>query len=171
MPGQGARRVRDRKTTVISPGRSARSRHTYGSPGITEELRSQGRSVGGNRVARLMRAHGIRAKTATTDSRHKLPVADNTLDRQSTVKQPDRVWAGDITCSRSRKGNCRDNACVESFFGTLEKELVHHRHSRTREEARQDMFEWIEVFYNLHRRHSTLGYRSPAEFEAIMKVA
>ena len=76
-----------------------------------------------------------------------------------------------ITCSRSRKGNCWDNACVESFFGTLEKELVHHRHSRTREEARQDIFEWIEVFYNRHRRHSKRGYRSPAEFEAIMKVA
>ena len=63
------------------------------------------------------------------------------------------------------------NACVESFFGTLKKELVHHRQYRTREEAKQDIFEWIEVFYNRQRRHSTLGYRSPAEFEAIMKVA
>lgn len=58
----------------------------------------------------------------------------------------------------------------ESFFHTLKVELVHHRHL-TRDEARQDIFEWIEVFYNRQRRHSTLGYRSPAEFEAMSKVA
>ncbi len=66
----------------------------------------------------------------------------------------------------SRRGNCWDNAVVESFFHTLKTELVHHRRYATREEARQDIFEWIEVFYNRVRRHSTLGYRSPAEFEA-----
>ena len=54
---------------------------------------------------------------------------------------------------------------VESFFHTLKTEHVHHQRYRTREEARQDIFEWIEVFYNRDRRHSTLGYRSPAEFE------
>ena len=71
----------------------------------------------------------------------------------------------------NRKGNCWDNSCVESFFGTLKKELVHHRRYRTREEAKQDIFEWIEVFYNRQRRHSTLGYRSPAEFETINNIA
>lgn len=77
----------------------------------------------------------------------------------------------DIVCSMSRKGNCWDNAVVESFFHTLKVELVHHRRYHTRDEARQDIFEWIEVFYNRQRRHSTLGFRSPAEFEAIDRVA
>jgi putative transposase len=70
-----------------------------------------------------------------------------------------------LTASMSRRANCWDNAVVESFFHTLKTELVHHRYYRTREDATQDVFEWIEVFYNRVRRHSTLGYRSPAEFE------
>jgi putative transposase len=73
--------------------------------------------------------------------------------------------------SMSRKGNCWDNACVESFFGTLKRELVYHRHYATREEATRDIFEYIEVFYNRQRRHSTLGYDSPAEYEARAAVA
>ena len=232
-----------------------RSRCTYGSPRITQELRAQGHRVGENRIAELMRKAAIRAKSArkwkaTTQSAHRLPVAENTLDRQFTVIQPNRVWAGDLTfvwtaegwlylavvidlysrtvigwamsdrlcadlatraltmalwrrkphrggllchsdrgvqyaardyqqllaehgiaCSMSRKANCWDNAVVESFFHTLKVELVHHRRYLTRDEARQDIFEWIEVFYNRERRHSTLGYRSPAEFEAMAKAA
>ena len=76
-----------------------------------------------------------------------------------------------ITASMSRKGNCWDNACVESFFGTLKRELVYHRHYATREDATRDIFEYIEVFYNRKRRHSTLGYDSPAEYEARTAVA
>jgi transposase InsO family protein len=76
-----------------------------------------------------------------------------------------------ITASMSRTGNCWDNACVESFFGTLKRELIYHRQYRTRDEATQDIFEYIEVFYNRLRRHSTLGYDSPAEFEARSAVA
>jgi len=76
-----------------------------------------------------------------------------------------------ITPSMSRTGNCWDNACVESFFGTLKRELVYHRHYATREDATQDIFEYIEVFYNRLRRHSTLGDDSPAEFEARTAVA
>ena len=71
-----------------------------------------------------------------------------------------------LTASMSRKGNCYDNAVMESFFGTLKTELTHHERFTTREEARQTLFEYIEVFYNRKRRHSTLGYRSPAEYEA-----
>jgi len=230
------------------------SRETYGSPSIWREFQKRGRRVGENRVARLVRADGICAKTvkkwkATTDSGHRLPVAANTLNRQFTVNEPNRVWAGDITyiwtaegwlylavvldlysrqvigwatgtrltvdlaenaltmalwrrkpkpgllhhsdrgsqyaahvyqrqladhgieCSMSRKGNCWDNACVESFFATLKKELVHHRRYLTREEAKREIFEYIKVFYNRMRRHSTLGYYSPAEFEAMAAVA
>ena len=71
-----------------------------------------------------------------------------------------------IECSMSRPGNCYDNAVVESFFGTLKSELVHRRRYRTRAEARADVFEWIECWYNRRRRHSSLGYLSPEQFEA-----
>jgi putative transposase len=231
-----------------------RSRRIYGSPRITHELRAGGHCIGENRIARLMRDGGIRAKgarkwRATTQSSHRLPVAENTLDRGFTVRAPNCVWAGDISyiwtaegwlylavvldlysravigwamgerlttdlatqaltmalwrrkpqgallhhsdrgvqyaareyqqllaehgiaCSMSRKGNCWDNAVVESFFHTLKIEHVHHQRYLTREEARRDIFEWIEVFYNRQRRHSTLGYRSPAEFEMMTRVA
>ena len=230
------------------------SRETYGSPSIWEALLKQGHRVGEHRVARLMRQDGIRAKSvkkwrATTHSNHRLPVAENTLNRQFTVTQPNRVWAGDLTyvwtadgwlylavvldlysrlvigwamgtrltgdlaqCaltmaltnrrpatglmhhsdrgsqyaatsyqrlldeyglipSMSLKGNCWDNACVESFFGTLKRELVYYRRYATREAATRDIFEYIEVFYNRQRRHSTLGYDSPAEYEARTVVA
>jgi len=71
-----------------------------------------------------------------------------------------------MLCSMSKKGDCWDNAVAESFFGSLKTERVHHRRYRTREEARRDIFEYIEVFYNRIRLHSTLGYVSPAQFEA-----
>ena len=230
------------------------SRETYGSPSIWDALVKRGHGVGEHRIARLMRVEGIRAKTvkqwrATTPSNHRWPVAENTRARQFTVKQPNRVWAGDLTDvwttegwlylavvldrysrtvigwalearltgeltqqaltmairrrtpsagllhhsdrgspyaatasqqlltthgiagSMSRRGNCWDNACVESFFGTLKRELIYHPQYRTRDEATQDIFEYIEVFYNRRRRHSTLGYDSPAEFEARTAVA
>lgn len=78
------------------------SRQTYGSPRIWRALREQGHRVGEHRVARLMRHDGLRAKAAkkwqaTTHSSHCLPVVANTLQRQFTVSQPNRVWAGDIT--------------------------------------------------------------------------
>jgi transposase InsO family protein len=70
-----------------------------------------------------------------------------------------------IEASMSRKGDCYDNALMESFWGTLKTELTHHERYPTRAEARQSIFEYIEVFYNRQRRHSTLGYLSPADFE------
>lgn len=243
------RAVENRRLVAEIRAIHAESRGTYGSPRIHATLQAQGQRVGAKRVARLMRASAIRAKTvmkwrATTDSAHQHPVVPNRLNRQFAVAQPNRVWAGDITyvwtaegwlylavvldlysrrviawgmgrrltqelvtealtmavahrrpagrvlhhtdrgvqyaatgyrqllashgltASMSRRGNCWDNAVVESFFHTLKTELVHHRRYATREEARQDIFEWIEVFYNRLRRHSTLGYRSPVEFEA-----
>ncbi len=66
--------------------------------------------------------------------------------------------------SMSGKGNCYDNAVTETFFKTLKTELVYSEHYRTREEARHSLFEFIEVFYNRKRKHSTLGYKSPVEF-------
>lgn len=80
----------------------AQSRRTYGNPRVWNALKKRGRCVGENRVTRLMRENGIRAKTvkqwrATTDSSHQLPMADNTLARAFAVTAPNRVWAGDIT--------------------------------------------------------------------------
>jgi putative transposase len=180
---------------------------------------------------------------ATTDSRHNLPVAPNLLDREFEAKEPNRVWASDITymwtaggwlylavildlfsrqvvgwsmnkritkklvidalrmgvwrrrpdaglifhsdrgsqyCSNdfqkllktngmvssmSRKGDCWDNAVAESFFGSLKTERVFFTAYQTREEARRDIVDYIEMFYNSKRRHSYLGYMSPMEFE------
>jgi len=72
-----------------------------------------------------------------------------------------------VTCSMSRKGNCWDNAPMESFFATLKKELVHHERYQSQQEARQSLFEYIEIFYNRVRRHSSLGYLSPLQFEQV----
>jgi len=68
-------------------------------------------------------------------------------------------------CSMSRRGNCWDNAPAESFFRTLKTELIHHFQFKTRQEAIDAIFEYIEVFYNRQRKHSTLGYQSPTVFE------
>jgi transposase InsO family protein len=69
--------------------------------------------------------------------------------------------------SMSRKGNCYDNAPLESFFGTFKTELVFHQHYPTRAQAKLDIFEYIEVFYNRVRRHSALDYKSPVNYEAL----
>ena len=84
------------------------SRETYGSPSIWDALVKQGHRIGEHRVARLMRQNGIRAKTvkkgrATTQSNHRLPVAQNTLNRQFMVEAPNRVWAGDLTYVWTRR--------------------------------------------------------------------
>ena len=72
-----------------------------------------------------------------------------------------------IECSFSGRGNCWDNAVVESFFGTLKRELIHRRSWPTRREAADAIHEYIEVFYNRRRRHTTLGGKAPAAFEAL----
>ena len=219
----------------------------YGSPRITRELRDRGFPASKERVERLMRENGIRARhkrryKATTDSKHNLPVAPNLLDRNFMPPAPNRAWSADMTyiwtdegwlylavvldlfnrevvgwsikprmtadivvdaltmawfrrkpapglihhsdrgsqyashafqtrlkeygmvCSMSRKGNCWDNAPTESFFNSLKNERVHGARYSTRAEAEADLFDYIEPFYNRRRRHSTLGYASPAKF-------
>ncbi len=70
-----------------------------------------------------------------------------------------------MKASMSRRGNCYDNAPIESFWGTLKNELVHHRRYATRCEAVREITEYIEIFYNRQRRQERLGYLSPAAFE------
>jgi len=224
------------------------SRRAYGSPRITEDLQTKGIKCGKNRVARIMKVHGIVGKAAkkfkaTTNSKHNLPVAENLLKQNFVAQKPNTVWVSDITyiwtlegwlylavildlysrqvvgwamsdrltsdfvikalyqaigrrnpgscCifhsdrgvqyasadfrdllnshvfiqSMSRKGNCYDNAVAESFFHTLKIEHVYDYRYETRADARQSIFEYIEMFYNRQRRHSALGYRSPVSFE------
>ena len=229
-----------------------KSRRTYGSPRVTDELNESGLRCGQNRVANLMRKNGIRAKRSrrfkvTTHSKHNYPVAPNLLNRQFDVPTPNAVWVSDITyiwttegwlyfagvldlysrrivgwsmshriteqltldalnhaiicrqtsegllhhsdrgrqyasdnyqkllktnritCSMSRKGDCWDNAVMESFFATLKTELIYHERFITREDAQSKIFDYIEMFYNRKRRHSSLGYKSPVKFELMAK--
>lgn len=76
-----------------------------------------------------------------------------------------RLAQAGVTPSMSRKGNCYDNAAMESFWSTLKCGLIHRTHFATRAQARAAIFEWIEVFYNRTRFHSALGYQSPVDFE------
>ena len=82
-----------------------------------------------------------------------------------------RLEAHGIAASMSRKGDCWDNAVVESFFGSLKCERVFWRSYQTREEARADIVEYITMFYNSHRLHSYLGYQSPDQFERNGRLA
>jgi putative transposase len=224
-----------------------RTRKTYAADRLQHELAEDGIKVGICRIKRIKRKLGIRCKQkkkfkATTDSRHKLPVAEDLLKRQFKVYKPNTVWVSDITyvptdegwlylaghkdlftseivgyamgerltrnlvsqsllqavttrrpekgllhhsdrgsqyCSReyqgllrqygleasmSGRGNCYDNAPMESFWGILKQELIHHRRYRTRREAIEDIKEYIEIFYNRQRRQAKLGFLSPVAF-------
>ncbi|MGH7146449.1 MAG: IS3 family transposase [Nitrospiraceae bacterium] len=83
----------------------------------------------------------------------------------SSLAYRHRLTALGLTPSMSRKGNCYDNAVAESFFSTLKNELIHERTYQTRDEASQDIFAFIEGFYNRQRLHQSLGYLSPLDFE------
>ena len=76
-----------------------------------------------------------------------------------------------VTCSLSRSGNVWDNAAMESFFSSLKTERTARKVYRTRDQARADVFDYIERFYNPRRRHSTLGYISPVDFEERLRLA
>ena len=76
-----------------------------------------------------------------------------------------------IVCSMSRAGNAWDNAAMESFFSSLKTERTARKTYRTRDQAKADVFDYIERFYNPHRRHSTIGYLSPMEFESQAQLA
>ncbi len=225
-----------------------RTRQTYGPERLQCELADHDVKVGICRIKRIRKKLGIRCKQkkkfkATTASKHTLPVAENLLNQQFVVSEPNKVWASDITyvptdegwlylaghkdlftgeivgysmgerltrnlvseslfralahkhpakglmhhsdrgtqyCSHeyrkildqfdlrvsmSGKGNCFDNAPMESFWGTLKQELIYHRHYRSRREAIQDITEYIEIFYNRQRRQVRLGFLSPAVYE------
>jgi transposase InsO family protein len=133
--------------------------------------------VGLHRIRRLRKKLGLRRKQkhkfkATTDSSHNLPIAPNLLGQKFTTEAPD-LETGDLTyiatgegwlylASMSRRGICFDNAPIESFWGTLKNELIHHRRYTTHEQAPREIAEYIDLFYNRQRRQARLGYLSPA---------
>ena len=126
------------------------------------------RVVGWSMQSSLERGLVIRALESALCQRHPEAGLVHHSDRGSQYASGDYqalLRENDIVCSMSRKGNCWDNAVVESFFGTLKQELMNRRLFATREEARQAIFSYIEVWYNRKRRHSSLGYVSPVEFE------
>ena len=91
---------------------------------------------------------------------------------QYTSEQFQRLMADDgVTCSMSRSGNVWDNAAMESFFSSLKTERIRKTIYRTRAQAKADVFDYVECFYNPTRRHSTLGYLSPIDFEREAGVA
>jgi putative transposase len=93
-------------------------------------------------------------------------------DRGSQSEQFQKLMADHgIICSMSRSGNVWDNAAMESFFSSLKTERTARKTYRTRDETRADVFDYIERFYNAKRRHSTIGYRSPMEFEMQLGLA
>jgi transposase InsO family protein len=126
------------------------------------------RVVGFAMSERIDRALALEALAAAVGRRVPNAGLVHHSDRGSQYASNDYQTALDelgVVCSMSRKGNCWDNAVAESFFATLKTELVYQRRFATREEAREAIFEFIEVFYNCQRRHSSLGYVSPMEYE------
>ncbi len=126
------------------------------------------RVVGWSMAKRMDTALTLRAMTMALDRRRPrgalLHHSDQGCQYASRSYQQVLQQHG-IEPSMSRRGNCYDNACVESFFSTLKNELVHDRQYRTRDEARRDVFAYIETFYNPRRLHQSLGYVSPMTFE------
>ena len=96
--------------------------------------------------------------------------SDRGSEYASEIVQKTLVERGFLQ-SMSGKGNCYDNAIMETFFHTLKTELIYFERYQTKEDARRSIFEYIEVFYNRVRRHSALNYKSPTEFERLARAA
>lgn len=170
-----AKNILDRNFTTTEPDRSWVADITYiwtaqGWLYLAVIIDLFSRRVVGWSMAEHMRADLIlTALEAALGQR--IPSVDGLVfhsDRGSQYASSDYQLAlqnAGITCSMSRRANCWDNAVAESFFGTLKIELIHPRIFSTREIAKTTIAEWIEVFYNRQRLHSTIGYLSPVHFE------
>jgi putative transposase len=174
------------------------SDRTYGARRVWKDMLAEGLSCGLHRIERLMRLQALKtrprrrrvvgwsmsaAMTAqlVTDAlvmaiwrRGKSDALLHHSDRgsQYTSEQFQNLMADHgVVCSMSRSGNVWDNAAMESFFSSLKTERIRRKTYRTRDEARADVFDYIERFYNPKRRHSTIGYLSPMEFESQVGLA
>ncbi len=125
------------------------------------------RVVGWAMQPTLGRGLGLDALQMALTQRHRTTTLVHHRDRGSQYASGDdqaRLSAAGMRCSMRRRGDCFDNAPVESFFSTLKTELVDQQRFATRQEARRTIFEYVEGFYTRKRRHSALGYLSPVEF-------
>lgn len=126
------------------------------------------RAVGWAMQERMDRSLILAALDMAVSQRRPLPGLLHHSDRGSQYASEDYRKAlsrNGMVASMSRRACCYDNAAMESFWHTMKSDLIHRRHYQTRQEARQEIFEYIEVFYNRVRRHSSIGYVSPVEFE------
>ena len=126
------------------------------------------RAVGWAMQERMDRSLVLAALEMAVSQRHPQPGLLHHSDRGSQYASEDYRKAlsrNGMVASMSRRGCCYDNAAIESFWNTLKSDLIHRRHYQTRDEARREIFEYIEVFYNRIRRHSSIGYVSPVDFE------
>ena len=127
------------------------------------------RIVGWSMSRWMSRGLVVNALKMAVDARRPEPGLIHHSDRSAQYTSDDfrsELMKHGIACSMSSTGNCYDNAVVESFFGVLKRERVNRVRYRNREEARRDLFNYIEVFYNRKRRHGYCGNMSPADFEA-----
>ena len=185
---ESKREQADRRLLVEIGAVHRESRGTYGALRVHAELKARGVRCGKNRVARLMCEHGVRARRpkrrppTATPATPLAPVAANVLDRAFEPDMPDRAWVADMTYISTGEGwlylsvvldlysrrvvgaTDHDNAPAESLFASLKSDLVRGRHFATHGEAHAVFFDYIEAFYNRPRRHSSLGYLTPAEY-------
>ena len=139
----------------------AESDASYGMPRVRAELAEQGVVASAKRVARLMRAAGLRGVcrrrgfTVTTRREPRARPAPDLVDRDFTADGPDRLWVADMTYVPTWAG----------FVYLAECELIERRTWRTKGEAKLALFRWIEGWYNVRRRHSGLGQLAPAVYE------
>jgi transposase InsO family protein len=152
---------------------------TYGSPRVHHELLDRDVACGRHRVRRLMRQAGLegrckkwwRKTTIADPATHAeaLGRGDLSLRPRLSIHQPGLPGPGQLArriLSLGRKGTCWDNAVAESFFATIKRELIDRRPWPTINGLRREVFDWIEGWYNTRRLHSSLGYLSPARYEA-----
>ena len=132
------------------------------------------RIVGWSMDKRMTRDIVIDALDMAVKTRCPVPGLLHHSDRGSqyaSYKYQDKLKTHGMICSMSRKGNCWDNAVMESFYRSLKVESVYSKKYKTRKEAKRDIFTYIEMFYNRIRRHSFLGYKSPCDFERMANIA
>lgn len=118
-----------------------------------------------NRITKELTLAALRQAIGKEQPCHGLIFHSDRGSQYAAYAYQDELRKYNIRQSMSRKGNCYDNACMESFFATLKKDIIYGRKFKTREEAKQEIVKYIETFYNCRRLHSSLGNMSPIEYE------
>jgi len=124
-----------------------------------------------SRMTRQLVIEALQMALGRRDPGHGLVHHTDRGSQYASYDYQDILKEHDIVCSMSRKGNCYDNAVAESFFGRLKSEWVNHQRYLSRSEAIQSLFYYIEIFYNRKRRHSSINYVTPQEYENILLAA